>query len=112
MYASTSGDEYARDNGGYPGAKPGAVYPGSFYMQGIFNHDGAGMNLLRNSICYGIFILQMCHCFSQKTLGRLLATPPCWVTLLISDSLAPSQQLTHRTGWWVVFSFFIMAHIF
>uniref|UniRef100_A0A671WTL7 Transcription factor E2-alpha n=1 Tax=Sparus aurata TaxID=8175 RepID=A0A671WTL7_SPAAU len=39
VYASTSGDEYARDNGGYPGAKPGAVYPGSFYMQGIFNHD-------------------------------------------------------------------------
>ncbi|XP_068582142.1 transcription factor 3b isoform X8 [Cebidichthys violaceus] len=31
VYASTSGDEYARDNGGYPGAKPGAVYP--FYMQ-------------------------------------------------------------------------------
>lgn len=34
MYASTSGDEYARDNGGYPGGKPGTVYPGSFYMQG------------------------------------------------------------------------------
>ncbi|KAM7012094.1 transcription factor 3b isoform 7-T8 [Tautogolabrus adspersus] len=33
VYASTSGDEYSRDNGGYPGAKPGAVYPGSFYMQ-------------------------------------------------------------------------------
>ncbi|XP_026160640.1 transcription factor 3b isoform X1 [Mastacembelus armatus] len=33
VYASTSGDEYARDNGGYPGAKPGAVYPGSFYVQ-------------------------------------------------------------------------------
>ncbi|XP_078024805.1 transcription factor 3b isoform X25 [Epinephelus lanceolatus] len=33
VYASTSGDEYARDNGGYPGTKPGAVYPGSFYMQ-------------------------------------------------------------------------------
>ncbi|KAM8889318.1 transcription factor 3b isoform 8-T8 [Synchiropus picturatus] len=33
VYASTSGDEYARDNGGYPGGKPGAVYPGSFYMQ-------------------------------------------------------------------------------
>ncbi|XP_075895534.1 transcription factor 3b isoform X3 [Nelusetta ayraudi] len=33
VYASTSGDEYARDNGGYPGAKPGAVYPASFYMQ-------------------------------------------------------------------------------
>ncbi|XP_076009135.1 transcription factor 3b isoform X2 [Genypterus blacodes] len=32
VYASTS-DEYARDNGGYPGAKPGAVYPSSFYMQ-------------------------------------------------------------------------------
>uniref|UniRef100_A0A8C3A3B9 Transcription factor E2-alpha n=1 Tax=Cyclopterus lumpus TaxID=8103 RepID=A0A8C3A3B9_CYCLU len=31
VYASTSGDEYVRDNGGYPGAKPGAVYP--FYMQ-------------------------------------------------------------------------------
>uniref|UniRef100_A0A3Q3IZJ3 Transcription factor E2-alpha n=1 Tax=Monopterus albus TaxID=43700 RepID=A0A3Q3IZJ3_MONAL len=28
-----AGDEYARDNGGYPGAKPGTVYPGSFYMQ-------------------------------------------------------------------------------
>ncbi|XP_041647135.1 transcription factor 3b isoform X2 [Cheilinus undulatus] len=33
VYASTSGDEYSRDNGGYSGAKPGAVYPGSFYMQ-------------------------------------------------------------------------------
>ncbi|XP_047442977.1 transcription factor 3b isoform X10 [Mugil cephalus] len=33
VYASTSGDEYARDNGGYPGAKPGAVYPGSFFVQ-------------------------------------------------------------------------------
>ncbi|XP_060934449.1 transcription factor 3b isoform X3 [Limanda limanda] len=33
VYASTSGEEYTRDNGGYPGAKPGAVYPGSFYMQ-------------------------------------------------------------------------------
>uniref|UniRef100_UPI003510A557 transcription factor 3b isoform X2 n=1 Tax=Osmerus mordax TaxID=8014 RepID=UPI003510A557 len=34
VYASTS-DEYVRDGGGYPGAKPGAVYPGSFYMQGL-----------------------------------------------------------------------------
>uniref|UniRef100_A0A8C6SVD9 Transcription factor E2-alpha n=1 Tax=Neogobius melanostomus TaxID=47308 RepID=A0A8C6SVD9_9GOBI len=33
VYASTSGDEYARDGSGYPGAKSGAVYPGSFYMQ-------------------------------------------------------------------------------
>ena len=33
VYASTS-DEYVRDGGGYPGGKPGAVYPGSFYMQG------------------------------------------------------------------------------
>ncbi|XP_049574166.1 transcription factor 3b isoform X2 [Syngnathus scovelli] len=33
VYASTSGDEYTRDNGGYPSGKPGAVYPGSFYMQ-------------------------------------------------------------------------------
>uniref|UniRef100_A0A3B4AN28 Transcription factor E2-alpha n=1 Tax=Periophthalmus magnuspinnatus TaxID=409849 RepID=A0A3B4AN28_9GOBI len=33
VYASTSGDEYARDSSGYPGAKSGAVYPGSFYMQ-------------------------------------------------------------------------------
>uniref|UniRef100_A0A3Q0S8I9 Transcription factor E2-alpha n=1 Tax=Amphilophus citrinellus TaxID=61819 RepID=A0A3Q0S8I9_AMPCI len=32
VYASTSGDEYTRENGGYPSAKPG-VYPGSFYMQ-------------------------------------------------------------------------------
>ncbi|KAJ3599430.1 hypothetical protein NHX12_033393 [Muraenolepis orangiensis] len=32
VYASTSGDEYSRDNG-YPGAKSGSVYPGSFYMQ-------------------------------------------------------------------------------
>lgn len=39
VYASTSGDDYARDNGGYPSAKPGAVYPGSFYMQGMdYNH--------------------------------------------------------------------------
>uniref|UniRef100_A0A4W5K4K5 Transcription factor E2-alpha n=1 Tax=Hucho hucho TaxID=62062 RepID=A0A4W5K4K5_9TELE len=27
VYASSSGDEYARDNGGYPGTKPGSVYP-------------------------------------------------------------------------------------
>ncbi|XP_064791219.1 transcription factor E2-alpha-like isoform X10 [Oncorhynchus masou masou] len=33
VYAPSSGDEYARDNGGYPGTKPGSVYPGSFYMQ-------------------------------------------------------------------------------
>ncbi|XP_041863075.1 transcription factor 3b isoform X3 [Melanotaenia boesemani] len=33
VYASTSGDEFTSDNRGYPGAKPGAVYPGSFYMQ-------------------------------------------------------------------------------
>uniref|UniRef100_A0A674NYB9 Transcription factor E2-alpha n=1 Tax=Takifugu rubripes TaxID=31033 RepID=A0A674NYB9_TAKRU len=33
VYASTSSDDFARDNGGYPSAKPGAVYPGSFYMQ-------------------------------------------------------------------------------
>ncbi|KAM9478897.1 transcription factor E2-alpha-like isoform 6-T9 [Salvelinus alpinus] len=33
VYASSSGDEYTRDNGGYPGTKPGSVYPGSFYMQ-------------------------------------------------------------------------------
>uniref|UniRef100_A0A667X522 Transcription factor E2-alpha n=1 Tax=Myripristis murdjan TaxID=586833 RepID=A0A667X522_9TELE len=39
VYASTSGDEYTRDNGGYPGAKPGAVYPGSFYMQGNLSPD-------------------------------------------------------------------------
>ncbi|XP_031719936.1 transcription factor 3b isoform X4 [Anarrhichthys ocellatus] len=43
VYASTSGDEYARDNGGYPGAKPGAVYP--FYMQGNLSHNIPGMNL-------------------------------------------------------------------
>uniref|UniRef100_A0A3Q2CH97 Transcription factor E2-alpha n=1 Tax=Cyprinodon variegatus TaxID=28743 RepID=A0A3Q2CH97_CYPVA len=33
VYATTTGDEFARDNGGYPGAKPGAVYPASYYMQ-------------------------------------------------------------------------------
>ncbi|XP_068447621.1 transcription factor 3b isoform X3 [Clinocottus analis] len=38
VYASTSGDEYARDNGGYPGAKPGAVYP--FYMQDPWSSSG------------------------------------------------------------------------
>uniref|UniRef100_A0A665WHQ4 Transcription factor E2-alpha n=1 Tax=Echeneis naucrates TaxID=173247 RepID=A0A665WHQ4_ECHNA len=43
VYASTSGDEYTRDNGGYPGAKPGAVYPGSFYMQGNFLEHFNGM---------------------------------------------------------------------
>lgn len=32
VYASTSGDEYTRENGGYPGGKPG-VYPTSFYLQ-------------------------------------------------------------------------------
>uniref|UniRef100_A0A665WJ91 Transcription factor E2-alpha n=1 Tax=Echeneis naucrates TaxID=173247 RepID=A0A665WJ91_ECHNA len=44
VYASTSGDEYTRDNGGYPGAKPGAVYPGSFYMQGNFLEHFNGMS--------------------------------------------------------------------
>uniref|UniRef100_A0A3Q3VK32 Transcription factor E2-alpha n=1 Tax=Mola mola TaxID=94237 RepID=A0A3Q3VK32_MOLML len=39
VYASTSGDDYARDNGGYPTAKPGAVYPGSFYMQGMLYYS-------------------------------------------------------------------------
>ncbi|XP_062868442.1 transcription factor 3b isoform X2 [Trichomycterus rosablanca] len=33
VYASTSGEEYPRDSAGYPGSKPGHVYPGSFYMQ-------------------------------------------------------------------------------
>uniref|UniRef100_A0A6Q2WXV0 Transcription factor E2-alpha n=1 Tax=Esox lucius TaxID=8010 RepID=A0A6Q2WXV0_ESOLU len=36
VYPSTSGDDYARDNGGYPGTKPGSVYPGAFYMQGNY----------------------------------------------------------------------------
>ncbi|XP_029002571.1 transcription factor 3b isoform X3 [Betta splendens] len=40
VYPSTSGDEYTRDNGGYPGAKPGAVYPGSFYMQDPWSSSG------------------------------------------------------------------------
>ncbi|XP_029938412.1 transcription factor 3b isoform X2 [Salarias fasciatus] len=40
VYASTSGEEYARDNAGYPGAKPGAVYPGSFYMQDPWSSSG------------------------------------------------------------------------
>ncbi|XP_024277144.1 transcription factor E2-alpha isoform X11 [Oncorhynchus tshawytscha] len=40
VYASSSGDEYARDNGGYPGTKPGSVYPGSFYMQGNYLQEG------------------------------------------------------------------------
>lgn len=61
MYASTSGDEYARDNGGYPGAKPGAVYPGSFYMQGNVSHNITGMNLLGcYSICEDVFIFAPC----------------------------------------------------
>ncbi|XP_023809610.1 E2A1 transcription factor isoform X3 [Oryzias latipes] len=33
VYVSTSGEEFARDGAGYAGAKPGAVYPGSFFMQ-------------------------------------------------------------------------------
>lgn len=36
VYASTSGDEYPRDGAGYPGSKPGPVYPGTFYMQGVW----------------------------------------------------------------------------
>ncbi|XP_064791212.1 transcription factor E2-alpha-like isoform X4 [Oncorhynchus masou masou] len=40
VYAPSSGDEYARDNGGYPGTKPGSVYPGSFYMQGNYLQEG------------------------------------------------------------------------
>nr|XP_023860443.1 transcription factor E2-alpha isoform X10 [Salvelinus alpinus] len=40
VYASSSGDEYTRDNGGYPGTKPGSVYPGSFYMQGNYLQEG------------------------------------------------------------------------
>ncbi|XP_041863074.1 transcription factor 3b isoform X2 [Melanotaenia boesemani] len=40
VYASTSGDEFTSDNRGYPGAKPGAVYPGSFYMQDPWSSSG------------------------------------------------------------------------
>ncbi|XP_032382218.1 transcription factor 3b isoform X3 [Etheostoma spectabile] len=56
VYASTSGDEYARDNGGYPGAKPGAVYPGSFYMQGNLSHNITESHLFCDAICEGVFI--------------------------------------------------------
>nr|XP_033477504.1 transcription factor 3b isoform X3 [Epinephelus lanceolatus] len=58
VYASTSGDEYARDNGGYPGTKPGAVYPGSFYMQGNIALNITGINLLCDTICGGVFIFE------------------------------------------------------
>lgn len=57
VYASTSGDDYARDGGGYPSAKPGAVYPGSFYMQGIFFHDIPDIYSICNPVCECIFIL-------------------------------------------------------
>ncbi|XP_015251521.1 PREDICTED: transcription factor E2-alpha-like isoform X2 [Cyprinodon variegatus] len=40
VYATTTGDEFARDNGGYPGAKPGAVYPASYYMQDPWSSSG------------------------------------------------------------------------
>uniref|UniRef100_A0A3P9IIV5 Transcription factor E2-alpha n=1 Tax=Oryzias latipes TaxID=8090 RepID=A0A3P9IIV5_ORYLA len=40
VYVSTSGEEFARDSAGYAGAKPGAVYPGSFFMQGNFMQGG------------------------------------------------------------------------
>uniref|UniRef100_A0A673JQ30 Transcription factor E2-alpha n=1 Tax=Sinocyclocheilus rhinocerous TaxID=307959 RepID=A0A673JQ30_9TELE len=36
VYAATSGDDYIRDGAAYPGSKPGSVYPGSFYMQGMY----------------------------------------------------------------------------
>ncbi|XP_059923596.1 transcription factor 3b isoform X2 [Gadus macrocephalus] len=39
VYASTSGEEYSRDNE-YHGAKPGSVYPGSFYMQEDWSSSG------------------------------------------------------------------------
>ncbi|KAK5888872.1 hypothetical protein CesoFtcFv8_014926 [Champsocephalus esox] len=33
VYASASGEEFTRDNAGYPAPKPGNVYPPPFYMQ-------------------------------------------------------------------------------
>ncbi|XP_023653908.2 transcription factor E2-alpha-like isoform X1 [Paramormyrops kingsleyae] len=33
VYASSSGEDYNRESAGYPGSKPGPVYPSSFYMQ-------------------------------------------------------------------------------
>lgn len=36
VYAATSGDDYIRDSAAFPGSKPGSVYPGSFYMQGVY----------------------------------------------------------------------------
>uniref|UniRef100_A0A8C2DD22 Transcription factor E2-alpha n=1 Tax=Cyprinus carpio TaxID=7962 RepID=A0A8C2DD22_CYPCA len=44
VYAATSGDDYIRDGAAYPGSKPGSVYPGSFYMQGIYPSDHNGNN--------------------------------------------------------------------
>uniref|UniRef100_A0A8C9TPV4 Transcription factor E2-alpha n=1 Tax=Scleropages formosus TaxID=113540 RepID=A0A8C9TPV4_SCLFO len=42
VHASTSGEEYHRDNTGYPSSKPGAVYPGSFYVQEGLHPDPWG----------------------------------------------------------------------
>ncbi|XP_071755705.1 transcription factor E2-alpha-like isoform X1 [Centroberyx gerrardi] len=33
VYASASGEDFNRDNAGYPASKPGNVYPAPFYMQ-------------------------------------------------------------------------------
>ncbi|XP_056149488.1 transcription factor 3a isoform X3 [Lampris incognitus] len=35
VYASASGEDFNRDNAGYPASKAGNVYPGPFYMQGL-----------------------------------------------------------------------------
>uniref|UniRef100_A0A8P4K1C1 Transcription factor E2-alpha n=1 Tax=Dicentrarchus labrax TaxID=13489 RepID=A0A8P4K1C1_DICLA len=57
VYASTSGDEYSRDNGGYPGAKPGAVYPGSFYMQGRIPFHRVRTNKLTGHLTHIIYFV-------------------------------------------------------
>lgn len=52
VYVSTSGEEFTRDGGGYTGAKPGAVYPGSFFMQG--NVPGGVTAPLGEYPCYKV----------------------------------------------------------
>lgn len=55
VYASTSGDEYSRDNG-YPGSKSGAVYPGSFYMQGSVARIGTPQECVGAILFFYIYI--------------------------------------------------------
>lgn len=36
VYPAAPSDDYNQENAGFPASKPGSVYPGTFYMQGVW----------------------------------------------------------------------------